>query len=987
MALYLGLNGNEIPTVLPPELEPVSSKHLGESVDFLKDLLKNDTNIRATSSESRGKVHSFRDSPTPQVDPTKDGTIYKHDDAGVRGYTSGSRRIDRNAVRSGDSTPSDDLSDIKRQLASTNKRLDKAREEAESRTAEDDALDNELDDLKYRVRRVQDDIERVSRGPKSAAKDQERRRLERVLLELMHTKVPELEKKIEERDRRKQREEEEWTRDRDRRNDRRRGKYDSPSSPRSYRDEDEEEEPDRGYLRGTFNRDDERRDSGRRDSGRRSADQDDDRDRGYDRSRIRNRDRGNDRRSPPLPTRSPAPVPRKDSSSTPRPAAPVPSASPAPQTKSMTPDERAAFIRAQAQQRLQERMKALGVSGAPPSSSSPVDTSVEARLANERKEAEEKARKAEKDAEDREKLRQQRLEVERAARSPVAPVPPKATTPVTVPPVPKPVPPRPANKRAPRPPPPPRSSNSSNTGSVVPSVTSPRPPAPRVPTAPPVPVVSPAPVAPPVAEDEEERELRRRETARKEADRRRLARRAELEAAEEEARREAEEREIREREAAKEEADRLRATRRAELEAAEARREAEERERREREAAKEEAAKRRAARIAELEAAEAEARKEEEEYEKRMEVLRNAKLKVASSPSQNGHVAPVHATPPSAPPAPPAPAATPVPSPAVQTTNPFHKLSQQISVNTPSPGPGPAANPWSTTASETVSAAPAPPAPPAPPTPSVIPLPPPAPSAPSPPLVKTPTPVPTNPYSTPKSPYIPPPVDDWDDPVEKADSDSSDDEFVGRDARINIANAIFRGGSGTPAPSAPPPPKSPAPFKAPEGPPDRNALLSSIVGGAKLRPAKTNDRSSAAVAGSVIGDTAPPSHINTTARPVTPPTPGSGTDTVSGGRTPSQVSESRQSVDWYAGLASDGLPRSVSSSATHETPIDEEDEENLNSITIPDINVHGPTESAPSNSRDASNNLIADINTSVCKDMFTKLFVFWEVLISLIHSS
>ena len=75
----------------------------------------------------------------------------------------------------------------------------------------------------------------------------------------------------------------------------------------------------------------------------------------------------------------------------------------------MTPEERQAFVRAEAERRLKARMQALGVSS--PSSASPtLDVSVEDRLAQEKKEAEEKVKEAEKQAEQREKLRKERLE-------------------------------------------------------------------------------------------------------------------------------------------------------------------------------------------------------------------------------------------------------------------------------------------------------------------------------------------------------------------------------------------------------------------------------------------------------------------------------------------------------------------------------------------------------------------------------------------------
>jgi hypothetical protein len=47
------------------------------------------------------------------------------------------------------------------------------------RGRDDDDLDREMEDLKYEVRRVQDDLEYVSRGPRTGSKDAERRKLER----------------------------------------------------------------------------------------------------------------------------------------------------------------------------------------------------------------------------------------------------------------------------------------------------------------------------------------------------------------------------------------------------------------------------------------------------------------------------------------------------------------------------------------------------------------------------------------------------------------------------------------------------------------------------------------------------------------------------------------------------------------------------------------------------------------------------------------
>lgn len=434
----LELSGNEIPDQLPPELIPPSSRDLDASVNLVRDILKHDTSRSASQTPSLGKVRSFNDTSSANAGGRKDATVYKYSEEGDSDsyYKSSSRHVDRRNVRVGNESPAEDLSSIKRQLEDTASRLDKASEESASRTAQDEALDRELDDLRYRVRRVQEDLEYVSRGPRSSGKDEERRKLERDLLHLLHDKVPEVEKRIEERDRRREREKREAARDRDRRNDRF-GRYDERDRDHDdygrsdYRDRDR----DRPYSRGAY--DDEEDRYGGRDRDR-DREYDRDRDRGHGRDRSQDRDRYR-ARSPPRNARSPPPAAPPAPSSTSRAPAPKPTASPAPTSttpnlKSMTPDERTAYIREQAQRKLQERMQALGVVSPSASSKPAIDDTVETRLAQDKKEAEEKARLAEKEAEDRERLRRERLDGERGVKSPTTPTPTAPTPSAPAPP-------------------------------------------------------------------------------------------------------------------------------------------------------------------------------------------------------------------------------------------------------------------------------------------------------------------------------------------------------------------------------------------------------------------------------------------------------------------------------------------------------------------------------------------------------------------------
>ena len=515
-----------IPDQLPAELVPPSSRDLNNSVDMVKDLLKHETRSRSPGSLdapiSRLKNRSFNSS-SPSLDANRDATIYKHSDSEPPGgfYKPRSRHVDRDAVRSrnDDDSPTADLSDMKRRLANTAQMLERTAQAEANRTKEDEELDQEMDDLKYRVKRVQDDLEYNARPPRTFSKDEEKRRLERELLSLMHERIPDVERKIKAREERKEKEKRQWARDRDRANDRH-GRYDDKDD--YYRRDDDRDrlyprsgdDRDRPYSRGSYDRDEERN-SYRRE---RSISRDRDRDRDYERPRS------SAGRSPPPPASAPV--------SSVRDTPPIPqpqkvTASPRPDVKKMTPAERQAFIKAEGQRLTQARMAALGVTA--PTSSPILDTSVEDRLQQEKKEAEEKAKAAEKQAEERERARKERLDNARSLKEgKTTPVPPTPHSPVAVPVTSKAKPkaaPPPPKPRAP--PPPPR-----KVPQASPVVVSPKPPAPVIPTEPDV--------------DHEEELLRAREAEiRKKREEREAQFQAKLrllEAEEEEARRQEEER-------------------------------------------------------------------------------------------------------------------------------------------------------------------------------------------------------------------------------------------------------------------------------------------------------------------------------------------------------------------------------------------------------------------------------------------------------------
>ncbi|KAK4688172.1 actin cytoskeleton-regulatory complex protein PAN1, partial [Tremellales sp. Uapishka_1] len=787
--IYRALNGNTIPDKLPEELVPPSMRDIDTTVTFMKNLLKHESTTRSnTSSPSYGAMPAA---------PSKDAKVYKHDDT-PSGYKSSSRHLDRKAVRYAGEDSSAEIGDLRRQLANTSALLDRSNDDYARKSEEDELLEQEVDDLKRRVKRIQEDIEYVSRGKRTAEKDEDRRKLERELLFLMHEKLPEVERRQEEREEEKKRDERLGNRARDKRND----------THSRYSGYDDDREDDRGYMRGTFDRERERDRDRNRDGYRRDS-----RDRDHDRYRERSRDRSRERdyrpRSPP-PTRAPPPAPPaapKDEIAVPPPPPPAPAAA-VPSTKNMTPEERTAYIRAQAQQRIQDRLRALGVESAPADTPT-VDKSVEERLTREKQEAEEKTKAAEAEQEKREEARKKRIEGTGGDEKPAAPTPAPIKSAMK-----KPAPPAPAPRSKAAPPPPttaaaPKSLAATAVGLVGAGL---------------------AAIGLTHEEDAEEKELREKEEARQKA-----------------------------------KADR-------------------------------------AARLKRLE------EEEEEERKKEEEVLAARKARSAAPPAE-----PV-SSPPAAPPAPPAPST----SNGGSSYNPFHR--KQATAATPSPAGAPTGgfNPFFKppnvdAAAKAVNDSPAAPPPPPPPAPAPA-------------------------FAAPKKAFSPPPEEDWDVIQEKQDDseDSSDEEYASsRNKRGALAQALFGGilpssgsrpGSAGPTspPPAPAPPKSnPAALAKLGGdapPQSRGALFAAIQGGARLKKAVTVDKSAPPVSGKVVGDSAPPAHIN--AAPTPAPDSPKEEDFVA-------KSANRQSVDWYAGLASETSHPSAAVESTLPTTR-EEDESTAN---------------------------------------------------------
>ena len=387
---------------------PQSSRDLNESVDFLKDLLKKDSSVRGATAlnlpssgsnagTAYGKGSSFHQNPIDRNSSNDytslgvggkrqvgEASAYKNDDSevGSTAYRSSSRHLDRKAVRYEGQSAADDLSEMRRQLANTQKMLDAQATEDDAEEMDSRELQKEMDDLRYQIRRVQDDIEYYNRRPGSASADA-RRKAERDLMHLMHERLPQLEKRMKEKEERQSRKDREDSDARNRRNDysdSRKYGMSSPATPISNEKE----------IKGTFEREE-------------------------------------FKTTAPPPSASsggsappPPPPPAASTSAPPPPAAPTPSVSsvsaPPP---NLSPAERSAWMREQAQKKIQERMRVLGLGGGGPSTPS-IDTGVEARLAAEKAEAEARSAQADQEAAAREAARRTRLEEQKLEREKVA---------------------------------------------------------------------------------------------------------------------------------------------------------------------------------------------------------------------------------------------------------------------------------------------------------------------------------------------------------------------------------------------------------------------------------------------------------------------------------------------------------------------------------------------------------------------------------------
>ncbi|KAJ5092161.1 hypothetical protein NUU61_007031 [Penicillium alfredii] len=176
--IYRALNGYPVPNRLPPELVPPSTRHLNDSIGTVKSLLSQDAESRKATGAflqpqktgvSYLKDHSFRGGgPSPGFG-RKDATMFKNNDA-AGGYRSSARRRVGNDPRTPSPTASSQASEeelgtdqLRKKIRETKVMLEAVDFQDENRAEDDDALDRrdrrEAESLMDRIRRVQDDLD------------------------------------------------------------------------------------------------------------------------------------------------------------------------------------------------------------------------------------------------------------------------------------------------------------------------------------------------------------------------------------------------------------------------------------------------------------------------------------------------------------------------------------------------------------------------------------------------------------------------------------------------------------------------------------------------------------------------------------------------------------------------------------------------------------------------------------------------------------
>ena len=209
--IYRKLNGYPLPSTLPAELVPPSTRNFSQSIGTVKSMLSRESDARKNSGAallpqktgvSYMKNRSFRGGAGGAAGGRKDATVFRNDDEEFGYKSSARRRIGNNSPREGspasNASSAEDLTldQLRKKIREKQVLLDAMDFKDEKNAEEDDILDRrdrmEADELYRRIRRIQEDMDsHPDAAMSSGDSDAERRALKRQLQNLTD-KIPEL---------------------------------------------------------------------------------------------------------------------------------------------------------------------------------------------------------------------------------------------------------------------------------------------------------------------------------------------------------------------------------------------------------------------------------------------------------------------------------------------------------------------------------------------------------------------------------------------------------------------------------------------------------------------------------------------------------------------------------------------------------------------------------------------------------------------------
>ncbi|KKY29133.1 putative actin cytoskeleton-regulatory complex protein pan1 [Phaeomoniella chlamydospora] len=214
--IYRKLNGYPVPSRLPPELIPPSTRNFNSSIDTVKSLLHQDAESRKSSGAflqpqktgvSYLKTHSFRGGSASPTGVHKDATVFRNNDEEFGYRSSARRRIGGGGrtpspAQSSSPAPSDSSYDemspdqIRKKIKEMHILIEATDFRDETQAEEDDILDRrdrrEAEDLFRQIRRVQDDIDTHPNSDFASSDSGAERRAMRRQLQKYQDRIPQL---------------------------------------------------------------------------------------------------------------------------------------------------------------------------------------------------------------------------------------------------------------------------------------------------------------------------------------------------------------------------------------------------------------------------------------------------------------------------------------------------------------------------------------------------------------------------------------------------------------------------------------------------------------------------------------------------------------------------------------------------------------------------------------------------------------------------